>query len=352
MRFTKVIISVTLLFLISHSMSSAQDCRGVWTKECAPGGSGTSIDPEAREEMRAYRAYKKNFDAGLKLYHKSQPMAALPYFQEALRYRPNDQAARWYVGHCPEVARAIELSGLAEQAWNAGNYDLAIQYEMQVLALDPGIDNGRLADFQGKRAAALDAAKRNPPVGRAASVKGDVYWLTSAGRKVKIKDNDPIIFNARIETGNGARLQVILLDETMFTVGPGSDMVIDEFVYDPATSAGKVSARIAKGTFRFISGKVVRKDPDSMKIKLHCGELGIRGTDVEVSVEKDGSGSIRLYSGEVDLTKNNGERVYLNAGEMVAFSSDGSVGTPTTMSDMNRRRNDLNERYASGARFK
>ena len=45
-----------------------------------------------------------------------------------------------------------------------------------------------------------------------------------------------------VTTKADSRLQVMLLDETVFTVGPESDMVLDEFVYDPSTNAGKITA--------------------------------------------------------------------------------------------------------------
>jgi hypothetical protein len=57
-------------------------------------------------------------------------------------------------------------------------------------------------------------------------------------------------------------------------------MVIDEFVYDPKTSKGKVTARILKGAFRFVSGKIASENPSAVKIKLPTASIGIRGTIV------------------------------------------------------------------------
>src|SRR6185369_5607858 len=55
-------------------------------------------------------------------------------------------------------------------------------------------------------------------------------------------------------------------------------MVLDEFVYNPSSGAGKVTARILKGVFRFVSGAIARKRPDDMSIKTPVGVIGIRGT--------------------------------------------------------------------------
>lgn len=117
-------------------------------------------------------------------------------------------------------------------------------------------------------------------IGVAAAVRGKVAAVAPGAAGRLVETGQPVYQNDRIRTGAGAKLQILLLDETSFTIGPDSEMTLDEFVYDPATSAGKVSAKVAKGSFRFITGKVARKDPESMKVKLSVGTIGIRGTMV------------------------------------------------------------------------
>ena len=46
--------------------------------------------------------------------------------------------------------------------------------------------------------------------------------------------------------GPAAGLQIMLLDGTTFSVGPNSSMVIDEFVFDPSSGTGKLTASISK----------------------------------------------------------------------------------------------------------
>lgn len=116
-------------------------------------------------------------------------------------------------------------------------------------------------------------------IGAAGAVAGRVQ-ARSAGQAVGrvLESGKPLFLNDRVTTEAGGRLQVMLLDETVFTIGPNSDLTLDEFVYDPATSAGKVSAKVTKGVFRFVTGKVARREPGSMKIKMPVGTIGIRGT--------------------------------------------------------------------------
>jgi hypothetical protein len=60
------------------------------------------------------------------------------------------------------------------------------------------------------------------------------------------------------------------------TVGPGSSLVIDKFVYDPNTGAGELAASFTKGALRFVAGKLSKTEPD-VKVKTPAGTLTVRG---------------------------------------------------------------------------
>ncbi len=127
------------------------------------------------------------------------------------------------------------------------------------------------------------AAESPTRIGAAAAVRGLVQLAAVADVRAVGKDavsGDPIFLGDRVTTGPSGRLQIMLLDETVFTLGPKGVIVIDEFVYDPKTSKGKVAASILKGTFRFVTGKISNRQPSDMKVKLPVGSIGVRGTSV------------------------------------------------------------------------
>jgi hypothetical protein len=121
-----------------------------------------------------------------------------------------------------------------------------------------------------------------------------------------------------------------LPDNTTFTVGPNSDLVIDKFVYDPDKSPEKIMATMTKGVFRWVTGnKAVYKEPGQMKVNLPVVAVGIRGTDFEATVAPEGSGSVVLNFGQLEITeKKTGFTFIMNAGEKITFGADGSVGRP------------------------
>ncbi len=181
----------------------------------------------------------------------------------------------------------------------------------------------------------------HPRIGAAATVRGDVYWLTSDGQKVPINNGTPILLNEHVYSGANGHMQVMLLDETVFTIGPDSDMVLDNFVYDPNTTTGKIAANVVKGTFRFVTGKMHSTDPDARKLKLTVGTIGIRGTDFEVQFQPGAPGYIKLFRGELEITPANAGAVFaMHGGQMVVIGPDEGFGAPGPLANAAAGAND------------
>ena len=113
---------------------------------------------------------------------------------------------------------------------------------------------------------------------------------------------EPIYLNDEISTADGSTLQVLLRDQTVFSIGPNSTLIFDEFVFDPtALDEVALSASVTKGTFKFISGKVSKLKPGAMKLKLPNATASIRGTSVAGRVSDTGASDLVLLSGAVQL---------------------------------------------------
>lgn len=114
--------------------------------------------------------------------------------------------------------------------------------------------------------------------GVSAAVRGDVQVarLDAVGRQVN--GGEAIYLQDAITSGPDSGMQILLLDETVFTIGPESEMTIDEFVYDPATGEGSLAANMTRGVMRFVTGNISDGTPENMTIQLPVGTIGIRGT--------------------------------------------------------------------------
>jgi hypothetical protein len=167
--------------------------------------------------------------------------------------------------------------------------------------------------------------------GVSAAVRGTVQLSRLSGVVgQKVESGEPILLGDRIESGPNSGMQILLLDETVFTIGPDSDLTVDEFVYDPNTQAGTVTASVSKGVFRFITGRVARNQPSSMKVKLPVGTIGIRGTIVAGLIEPNGNvQAVLLGPGSEN---NTGDRVgsFTLGGLEVSRANYGVAFTPGT----------------------
>src|SRR3546814_4509254 len=81
--------------------------------------------------------------------------------------------------------------------------------------------------------------------------------------------------------------QLLRLDMTSFTVGSNARVKIDRLFYDPVRNASSVSASVAKGAFRFMSGKSLKNGSTRSSIQTPVASIGIRGTIVEGVVGRE-----------------------------------------------------------------
>lgn len=139
----------------------------------------------------------------------------------------------------------------------------------------------------------VNAVFAAPSVGTAAAVQGDVFVSTEGARR-KAQVRGSIKLNDEVQTKDDSALQILLLDETVFTVGQNCTIIIDEFVYDPATSAGEVSAQVLTGAFRYMSGQVSKVNPENVTVSTPSSTIGIRGTIIEGIVGGDAVALARL----------------------------------------------------------
>lgn len=116
--------------------------------------------------------------------------------------------------------------------------------------------------------------------GVSAAVRGSVRLSREQVVGRQVASGDPLYLQDAVESGAASGMQILLLDETVFTLGAQSSLVIDEFVYDPGSGTGELSAQVVKGAFRFVTGKIAQQEPRNVKLRLPAGNVGIRGTIV------------------------------------------------------------------------
>jgi hypothetical protein len=117
-----------------------------------------------------------------------------------------------------------------------------------------------------------------------------------------------------VQTSNG-RLGITFLDDSQVRLTEHSELIIDEFIYDPDPSKSKMALQFASGTARFITGKLATIDKENISIQTPSATIGIRGTDFTVTVDELGRSLVILLPDDDGLP----------SGEIVVATAMGQV---------------------------
>src|SRR5215469_3306922 len=144
-------------------------------------------------------------------------------------------------------------------------------------------------------AASLVLAVAAPALAQTVGVTGAVNPNTTGtppGATVRaLGTGNDVVFNERIATEASGQADILFVDRSALTVGPNSDLVIDEFVSSPDTGTGKLAASATKGVFRFVGG-ALSKNPDSVTIKTPAAIVGVRGGVILYAINPTGGGTL------------------------------------------------------------
>jgi hypothetical protein len=186
-------------------------------------------------------------------------------------------------------------------------------------------------------------------VGVAAAVNPDAFSSLAGAAKTELTIGKSIFFNERINTTSSGLVQVLLIDGSTFTVGPGSDLVIDKFVYNPNSQTGEVAATFTKGALRFVGGKI-SKNPDGVTVNTPLGILTIRGGVFMAKIWAGGAIIAFLYGDELKFTTLSGrELVVFDPGNGIFINGASAEIRRLTQGDVNVLMAALSRSYNTAA---
>jgi hypothetical protein len=121
-------------------------------------------------------------------------------------------------------------------------------------------------------------------IGKAKTGKG-VVTVVRNGQSIPLKVGDPLYQKDIIRTGTDSTVGIIFEDNTVLSLGPNSEIVIDEYIFAPEKGMLSMVARILKGTASYLSGIIGKQSPESVKFHTPDATIGIRGTQFLVKAE-------------------------------------------------------------------
>ena len=148
---------------------------------------------------------------------------------------------------------------------------------------------------------------------------GDISELRGNAQIVRDKPLDAFVdfdiqSNDEAITSNG-RMAITFLDDSTVRLTEHSQLLIDEYIYDPDPSKSKMALTFAIGTTRFISGNIDKLNKKNISLKTPTANIAIRGTDFTATVNELGESLIILLPNKYGLS----------SGEIEVITATGSV---------------------------
>ena len=146
-----------------------------------------------------------------------------------------------------------------------------------VSAITHSQDGERYADESG-------AVGPPKAIGRVEVVTGTATAVRN-GQSVTLHAGDLVYQGDAVQTGENSTLALTFLDGTAFSLSSDARMVLNEMIYDPASSSNASLLTLVQGSISFVAGNVAHTG--EMKVDTPVATMGIRGTAVHCAIDAD-----------------------------------------------------------------
>jgi hypothetical protein len=111
--------------------------------------------------------------------------------------------------------------------------------------------------------------------GKVGAVNPDTTGTPPGGTDRTLVVGADIVLKETVRTSAVGSSHILFPDQSSLNIGPNSELVIDEFVYDPTANAGRMSATATKGVLRYVGGQISHRT--GITVTTPSSYIGIRG---------------------------------------------------------------------------
>jgi FecR protein len=115
-----------------------------------------------------------------------------------------------------------------------------------------------------------------------------------------------VVHNERIHTSPVGTVQLRFTDKSSMSIGPNTEIVINEYVYDPNANSGHLLATLTEGALRYVGGEL--SHAGAATISTSAAHIGIRGGTATITQGAKGTevinhfGTITIQNGGGDFS--------------------------------------------------
>lgn len=151
----------------------------------------------------------------------------------------------------------------------------------------------------GAGAAVTLAATMESPIADVVDVVNEAFQTPPDGAEIPAQIGDKLQSNALIRTATDSAIEMNFPDGAVLRLEAESELILDSYVYDAGASASTASINLKDGLLRYSTDETAGIDDEGVTFATPVATVGIRGTDVVISVGADGGTVIDVLSGKV-----------------------------------------------------
>jgi len=153
-------------------------------------------------------------------------------------------------------------------------------------------------------------------VGVVTAVNPQTYGQAQAREAKTVTLGNDVLFSEHFATEASGQAQLFFLDQSSLTLGPNSEVTVDEFVYDPRQETGELATSITKGVLRYVGGRI-SKQADVI-FTTPTAVIGVRGGIALIDVAPNGTTRATfLYGQRMTVTSGGKTETVLRPGYSV-----------------------------------
>lgn len=114
-------------------------------------------------------------------------------------------------------------------------------------------------------------------VGSVRTIEGEVFILRGED-ELTVEKGTHIFAHDIIRTKRDSAVGIVLRDDTTVSLGPKSELEMKQYDFEPDEGVFGMVVKMVKGTFIYVSGRIAKLAPDSVKVETPEGVIAVRGT--------------------------------------------------------------------------
>lgn len=111
-------------------------------------------------------------------------------------------------------------------------------------------------------------------------------FIQRAGTTLPAAAGSALQRNDLIRTGKPGAVGIVLTDDTTVSLGSGSELSLNEYVFEPKQGKFALAIKMIKGSFSYITGQIVKLAPDSARVLTPDATIAVRGTKLLVQIKE------------------------------------------------------------------